>query len=194
MIAQSNKRKKYLLKRQEKEQRLILLARRQKIRKIVTLIGIVFVGGTILAGIGYFIFGMTNTSQENSGLPQIEIQPLEYDAGTISMAGGLVKYTYEIQNRGEGDLKIDKIWTSCMCTTARLKVGNKQSPEFGMHNNPPLWSEKITPGETGFLEVTFDPAFHGPKGTGSVVRAIYLSTNDPKNQKAEVRLLANVVS
>lgn len=56
-----------------------------------------------------------------------------------------------------------------------------------------FWSQKIAPGETGQLEVIFDPAFHGSQGTGQVVRAVYLSTNDPENKKAEVRLLANVI-
>lgn len=108
------------------------------------------------------------------------------------MAEGLVKKTYEIKNTGGGDLKIDKIWTSCDCTTARLKVKDKESPEFGMHTSSLLWSQKIAPGETGFLEATFDPAFHGPQGTGPAVRIVYLSTNDPQNPKAEAKLFANV--
>jgi len=54
-------------------------------------------------------------------------------------------------------------------------------------------SQKIPPWETGFLEITFDPAFHGPQGTGPVVRVVYLSTNDPNNKKTEVKLMANVI-
>ena len=62
-----------------------------------------------------------------------------------------------------------------------------------MPDKPTFWSQKIAPGEIGYLEVTFDPAFHGPGGTGSVIRAIYLSTDDPKNKTAEVKLLVNVI-
>ena len=80
-----------------------------------------------------------------------------------------------------------------MCTTARLRVGDKTSGEFGMQSNPIFWSQKIAPGETGYLEVTFDPAFHKEQGTGPVVRVVYLLSNDPQNEKAEVRLTANVV-
>ncbi len=148
------------------------------------------VGGTLLISVGLF-FGLPYLTGEGRG--KIEINPLEHDAGTVSMAEGLVEKTFEIKNIGEGDLKIDSILTSCMCTTARLKVGDKVSPEFGMHTNSTFWSQKITSGGTGFLEVTFDPAFHGPQGVGPVVRVIYLSTDDPQNQRVEVRLSAKVI-
>lgn len=80
-----------------------------------------------------------------------------------------------------------------MCTTAILTVGDKKSTKFGMHKNPAFWSETIAPGQTGFLEMTFDPAFHGPEGTGSVMRAVYFFTNDPEQKEMEVRLSADVV-
>lgn len=79
-----------------------------------------------------------------------------------------------------------------MCTTAKLKVGDKESPEFGMHDNSVFWSQKIAPGQVGYLDVAFDPAYHGPQGTGPVVRAIYFSTDDPQNKTSQVRLLADV--
>ena len=97
---------------------------------------------------------------------------------------------FEMKNTGDGDLKIDSIWTSCHCTTAKLTANGKTSAEFGMDKYST--SQKIAPGESGFLEVTFDPAFHGPQGIGAAVREIYLSTNDPLNPKARIQLSANV--
>lgn len=185
------KKEKHLLKKQRKEQERLLKARRKNIRKIAGIyLPVILITGLVIWGlVSYF----SKEHQESySGAPKIEINPKEYDAGTVSMASGLVKKTYEIKNTGEGDLKIERIWTSCMCTTATLKVRDKISPEFGMHDSPLFWSEKIVPGQTGFLEVTFDPAFHGPQGIGPVMRAVYLSTNDPQNKKAEIRLMANV--
>lgn len=189
------KKEKYFLKKEKKEQERFQKIRRQKIKKIfvislISLLAVLIVGGAVFGIVNYL---SKKEAGGNQGIPKIEINPEKYDAGTVSMADGLVKHTYEIKNTGEGDLKIMDIKTSCMCTTARLKVGNKESPKFGMHNNPKFWSQKIAPGETGFLEVTFDPAFHGPQGTGKAVRAVYLSTNDPKNEKVEVRLIADVV-
>ncbi len=148
------------------------------------------VGGTLLISVGLF-FGLPYLTEEGKG--KIEVNPLEHDAGTVSMAEGLVERTFEIKNNGEGDLKINSIWTSCMCTTARLKVGDKVSPEFGMHSGSIFWSQKIMPGEVAFLEVTFDPAFHGSQGVGQNIRVIYISSDDPQNKKVEVRLITNVV-
>ncbi|HDZ54119.1 MAG TPA: DUF1573 domain-containing protein [Candidatus Nealsonbacteria bacterium] len=153
---------------------------------------VIFIVGSTFLIIVLLVFGLPYLDQKE-GQGKIEVNPLEYDAGTISMAAGLIKHIYEIRNNGDSDLKIEDIRTSCMCTTAILKTGDKESPKFGMHNNPKFWSQKIAPGEIGFLEVTFDPAFHGPQGTGPVIRAIYLSTSDPDNQKIEIRLLVNVI-
>lgn len=185
------KKEKYLLKKQNKDQERLNRTRSGKVKKIaVLLVGILIIGGIALA----LINSLSGSNQEgNQGTPKIEINPQEHDAGTVSMAEGLVKHTYEIKNTGDGDLKIDDILTSCMCTTAILKVGNKESPKFGMHNNPTFWSQKIVPGETGQLEVTFDPAFHGPQGTGQIVRAVYLETNDPQDKRVEIKLIANVI-
>lgn len=182
------KKERYLLKKQRKEQERIRLIRRKKIKKIL------FISLPILLSAGIIIFFTKNYTPEEKhpGTPAMEIPVKEYDAGTISMSDGNIKHSYEIKNNGVGDLEIKDIKTSCMCTTAILKVRDKKSPEFGMHNNPVFWSEKIYPGETGILEVTFDPAFHGPQGTGDIVRIVSFLTNDPQNEKAEIRLLANV--
>ena len=154
---------------------------------------IFIVAGTVLVA-ALLVFGLNGTDVTGQG--RIEVSPKEYDAGTVSMAGELVKKTFEIQNIGKGDLKITAISTSCMCTTARLRVGNKVSSEFGMtgmEDSPAFWSQKIAPGEKGYLEVTFNQALHGEAGLGDIVRAIYISSDDAQNPKAEVRLTANVV-
>lgn len=191
----ASKRERYLLKKQKKEEERLRRARQKKIRKIVV---VSLISLPIILIIGGAVFGIVNyltreDRENNQGIPKVEVSPEEYDAGTVSMGEGLVEYTYEIRNVGEGDLKIDRIWTSCMCTTARLKVGDEEGEEFGMHSNPVFWSQKIAPGEIGYLEVVFDPAFHGPQGTGPMVREVYLSTDDPQNKKVEVRLIANVI-
>lgn len=181
------KQERRLLKKQRKEWERALLQRRKKIKKIL----FISLPILLLAGIIIF-FAKSYTPEENHpGAPKMEIPASEYDAGTVSMANGLVKHTYEVKNTGEGDLKIDSIWTSCHCTTARLIVNGKKSPEFGMDKRST--SQKIAPGQTGQLEVIFDPAFHGPQGTGPAVRVVYLSTNDLQNKKVEVKLLANVI-
>lgn len=182
------KKEQYLLRKEQKEKERLKQIRRKKLKKVMMiLLPSIFIIGGVVYGILYF------SPEKSGGTPKIEISPQEYDAGTVSMAEGLVEHTYEIKNNGDGDLKIDRIWTSCMCTTAQLKVGERESPEFSMHSSPIFWSQKIAPKENGFLKVTFDPAYHGPQGTGPVIRAVYLSSNDPQNKKVEARLIVNVV-
>lgn len=178
-----------MLRKQEKENRQIQKERGKRIKKIITIILPVVL---IVGGISFFLMNYS-PGRSNSGQPRIEIPETEYDAGIVFMSDGKVVHTYEIKNVGTGDLKIDRIWTSCMCTTAKLKVGDKESGEFGMHSNPLFWSEKIAPDQIGYLEVTFDQAFHGPEGTGKITRAVYLSTNDPQEKQVEVRLIVEVI-
>lgn len=150
---------------------------------------IAVVGGSLLIS-GVMIFGFSNQNIKEGG--KIEIISPEYDFGEISMAAGKVSHSFEIKNAGDDDLEINEIATSCDCTAARLKVGEEVSREFGMHTSSLGWSQKIAPGQTGLLEVIFDPAFHGPQGTGPITRAAYLSTSDPQNKKAQVIFSANV--
>jgi len=181
------KKQRRQLKKLQREKERLALVRHRKIKKMIwVLLSCVLVVGGITISLLH-----SSPKETHSGMPKIEIPHKEYDAGTVSMAGGKIKHTYEIKNTGTGDLKIESIWTSCHCTTARLTISGKTSPEFGMIRR--FTSQKIHPGETGLLEVTFDPAFHGPQGTGPVVRTVYLSTNDPQNKKVEVRLMADVV-
>lgn len=188
--AKPTKKAKYFLRKEKKEQDRLTETRKKKNRKIIKVFAISLIAVLVVGGIALGI--NKSVKNRNFGDPRVEIVSLEYDAGTVSMADGLVRHTYEIKNVGEGDLKIKKIRTSCMCTTARLKIGDDLSPEFGMHDSFP-WSERIAPGETGYLEVVFDPSFHGPAGTGLVTRAIYVPTDDPENKNIEFILTANVV-
>lgn len=45
---------------------------------------------------------------------------------------------------------------------------------------PPVWFE-VAPGQTATLEVTIDPAAHGPQGVGPFRRGITLTTVDGSN-------------
>lgn len=102
-----------------------------------------------------------------------------HDFGTISMKAGNVSTTYRIKNEGAAPLALDKIYTSCMCTTATLITasGRRQGP-FGMPGHGPLKpaTGEIAPGETVLLEVVFDPAAHGPSGLGRIERVVTVET------------------
>ncbi len=102
-----------------------------------------------------------------------------YDFGTISMAGGNVSHTFEIGNNGAGEVEINKVYTSCMCTAASLVFDGYRKGPFGMpgHGFAPRLGEKVKPGQTIKVEVVFDPTAHGPAGIGPVNRAVYIEQN-----------------
>lgn len=141
---------------------------------------------TVIA-IGFGIY----RSQERAATPQVtrQEQPAQsgtlvsarpsHDFGTISMAAGNVSTTYRIKNEGAAPLTIDRIFTSCMCTTATLITasGRKQGP-FGMPGHGPLKAvnAQLAPGEVALLELVFDPAAHGPSGVGRIERIVTVNS------------------
>ena len=102
-----------------------------------------------------------------------------YDFGTISMAAGKVKHQFKIKNTSSEAVNIEKMYTSCMCTTAVLMVGSKQFGPYGMpgHGAIPKINQSINPNEEVIVEIVFDPAAHGPAGVGRIQRTITIENN-----------------
>lgn len=117
-----------------------------------------------------------------------------FDFGTISMAAGKVRNSFAVRNDGSEPVSITKIITSCMCTVARLKTGERTFGPFGMpgHGIAPSIREEIAPGETAEIEIEFDPAAHGPSGTGAIRRIVSIETNSQTKPKLELSFAANV--
>lgn len=157
--------------------------------KILIIAAAVLVVGGVIGGISIY------QGEKSTGIPQIKIDTFSYDFGEVAMSKGLAVHSFNIKNEGDGDLKIFNISTSCMCTTAVLKVAGKSSPEFGMHNSLAYWSKKLKPQETAELEVTFDPLAHGPEATGPITRRVTLYSDDggEENVKSVLTISANVV-
>lgn len=116
-----------------------------------------------------------------------------HDFGTISMAAGNVSHRYRIRNTGAEPLKIDRIYTSCMCTLATLTTSSGwiYGP-FGMpgHGFVPPANALLAPGQEASVEIVFDPAAHGPSGVGRIERAIMLESAQARPLK--LRFLAMV--
>lgn len=105
-----------------------------------------------------------------------------YDFGTISMAKGIVKHTFKVKNESQEAVTVNKMYTSCMCTTALINLGGKQFGPYGMpgHGVIPRIDQTINPGEEAEVEVAFDPAAHGPAGVGRIQRSITIENNAGK--------------
>ncbi|MEK7451551.1 MAG: DUF1573 domain-containing protein [Patescibacteria group bacterium] len=119
-----------------------------------------------------------------------------FDFKTISMANGKVSHRFELKNSGAEPLKIKKIYTSCMCTVASVidAAGTTYGP-FGMPGHGGLSSETISvnDGESIIVEAVFDPAAHGPQGTGKVKRIVYLETDSKTQPQTQLTFSAEVV-
>lgn len=123
----------------------------------------------------------------NTAVLGVTATPEFYNLGNVAINGGLVTREYEVKNTSDKTLKLSRIATSCMCTTAKVKMGESESRFFGMEmsgDRNPQVSLEIKPGETGKVTVQFDPAAHGPTGVGPFDRIVWLYfTNGIKELK-----------
>lgn len=105
---------------------------------------------------------------------------LLFDLGTVPMSKGKVTHDYTVTNKGQQPIKLTKLYTSCMCTSAEVSVGDHRQGPFGMqgHGLIPTFDETLAPGATATLSATFDPNAHGPAGVGPIDRTVSLESSD----------------
>ena len=148
------------------------------------LIGIIVGFAVVLVG-GVFL--LTKGVRQDEQIPYqdvlgVETTPSNYDLGNVPINGGIVTKEYEIKNNTDKTIKIKKIATSCMCTTASVVIADRKTSFFGMEmqgdKNAPVNLE-MAPGETGKTIVNFDPAAHGPQGVGPFDRIVWITFSDP---------------
>ena len=152
----------------------------------------------LIVGFSFFLGGKGGTNKEVLGaeIEDLEVNPTKYDVGTVKMKDGNVVKTYEVKNTSAVSMKLQRIATSCMCTKAKIKIGDKETKEFGMEGmgdkNPPVNLE-LASGQTATVTAIFDPAAHGPKGVGPFDRTVFLYFSDPEGTK-ELKFNGNVVN
>jgi len=115
--------------------------------------------------------------------------------GDVSQSQGAVSKEVMISNEGKNDLIIKGMDTSCACTSATLVYQGKESPRFSMANhgtNPTKFELVIPPGDNAQLKIYYDPNVHKTM-RGSVTRSIYITSNDPRDSRKEVRIYVNQV-
>jgi len=111
------------------------------------------------------------TADASANAPRIEVATKTHDFGTAT-EGDKLKYVFEVDNRGNAPLVIDRVTTSCGCTAAVVK------------------SKQIAPGGKGQIEVTFDST--GRRGMNR--KAITVLSNDPNNPRTQLEVMVNVES
>lgn len=119
-----------------------------------------------------------------------------FDFGSISMKDGKVRHAFELKNGGSETITINKVYTSCMCTSVSILDGaGKNQGNFSMPGHSggsPAANIKVNAGETIKAEAIFDPNAHGPSGTGLAKRSVYLETDSKTTPKVELQFSANV--
>lgn len=149
-----------------------------------------------IIGIGYFISGGNSSKAVLGGTKGAKAQTpqVDYYFGNIKLKGGLVRHAFPIKNAGNKELTIANLATSCHCTKVYFEYKNKKSPQFGMKGyGVSDWVGKLAPGQEGKIIAVFDPAYHGPQGTGPISRLVSAETNDPDHPYIEFAFSANVV-
>jgi len=115
--------------------------------------------------------------------PRIATTETEKDIGTVSQRNGMVTTEFTIKNEGKNDLIIDKLSSSCGCTSASLVYQETEGPRFymaghGQAEPDPNWKVSIAPGDEAKVKVYYDPSIH-PDLTGPVTREVSVHSNDP---------------
>lgn len=164
-----------------------------KVNKFIFLIVILSV---VILGLGVWLIsrpaGGSQLGIQAASEGKAEVENTDYDWREIDYGGGDATAEFTVKNSGVGPLSLFEVFTSCMCTTAQVIIGNQKSPFFGMHTKS-SWVGKIPAGGQAVLKVVFDPAFHGPQGVGPMERQIVMTTSDPQNPKLEFNLKGTVV-
>ncbi len=107
--------------------------------------------------------------------PKIEIDEVNQDLGTVSQDQGVVSTDFKFSNQGKSDLIINKLSSSCGCTSAVIVYQDNIGPKFTMaghgQENPTDWEVAIEPGESAILRVYYDPSVH-PDFEGAATRTV----------------------
>jgi len=110
----------------------------------------------------------------NTGQPQIRLEVTNLDLGDV-VNGEIVNREVRVRNDGTAALVVETVSTSCGCTQAALD---------------PM---TIPPGESAALFIAFDSGAHGPDLTGTLIRQVFIVSNDPQQGEAMVELAANIL-
>ncbi|MBI4009354.1 DUF1573 domain-containing protein [Candidatus Roizmanbacteria bacterium] len=151
---------------------------------IVTLVG------------SYFLFaGGQNQTVKVASYALTDKQKPKAEAKTTLSDMGQIKVSdqkdsvFTLKNTGGKPLQLFNISSSCGCTAGQIIIEGKESKEFGMHSQSDEIFE-IGPQKEAKVKVIYRP--YVMPVYGLVEREVYVSTNDPTNQKLVFKVKAYV--
>ena len=131
--------------------------------RFVVIVSIILI---IFLGTGFLISRIT---KPYSGPPALTVSEEVGDLGVIK-ADQPQAYIFTLKNEGGGTLIIERVQASCGCTATVLS------------------DNKLSPGKTTKLEVSFNPKGY----QGDVSHSVYIYSNDPENPRRRVAIKAAV--
>jgi len=166
---------------------------------ITYIVGVAVIAGFIVVMViaaGSSNGTLSNVKQIAYSAGSLSIVETDYNFGTIRMSDGDVAHNFEVKNESSESVVISEISTSCACTTAYVvEESGEKHGSYGMlmgNRSAGKANIEILSGSSVTLEAVFDPAFHGPEGTGKIKRIVYLETNSQTKPKLEVTFEADV--
>ena len=160
-------------------------------------IGIIIFSCLILIG-GVFLVSSQSTSTSNISSfayslsakekPIAQAENVFFDMGKMKVSQQRQK-DFTVKNAGSKPLQLSNISSSCGCTVAKIIYNGRESKEFGMHSQSKEIFE-IAPNSQATIRVIYKPFIMPVYGV--VEREVYVSTNDPQNQKLVFSIKAYV--
>jgi len=127
-------------------------------------------------------------STQDSDRPKTETSQTFFDMGEIKVSD-VKQQDYTLKNTGTKPLQILNVNSSCGCTAGQIIYKGETSKEYSMHSQSGFVTE-IAPGDTATVRLTYRPATMPVYGL--VEREVYVTTNDPVNQKLVFSIKAKV--
>ena len=127
-------------------------------------------------------------SKNDSDRPKAQVDKNFLDIGEMKVSQ-IKEADFSLKNAGTKPLQILKVTSSCHCTFSQIIYQGKTSGKFGMNRRSGYVTD-IASGETATVKVIYEPALMPVSGI--VEREVYVTTNDPDNEKLIFSIQANV--
>ena len=124
---------------------------------------------------------VTKEATPQEGGPKIVLTKATHDFGEVGPST-VHKAEYEFVNQGDAVLLVNNVQTTCGCSKPTLIKEDKRYPA------PLKEPVSFEPGESGKVEVTYTAG----SAKGSVTKHLYILSNDPATQRAQLELKANI--